>query len=150
MPTFLGRPYSTAWRGDPPHMLKEDVPIWYRWLGIYAPRITALYYDVLLGGPILTPQQEKDTYWKLWRTSTSKRADAIAEVENAVWIIEVARRPGLRAVGQLLVYRTLWLEDPKISKLEKMLLVFEELDKDLIAAAAQVGIVPYVMPPPRP
>lgn len=146
MPTFLGRNYLTDWRGDPPHMLKEDVPVWYRFLDTVAGDVVHLYYDVLLGGPYLSPEQEKDSIWRSWRANTSKRMDALIETAAEVWIIEVARVPGLRAVGQLQVYRSLWLEDPKIIKPEKVLLVFEEIDQDLIAAAAQFGIVPYRMP----
>lgn len=129
-------------------MLKEDVPVWYRFLGRWGEGILALYYDCLLGGPYYTQEQLKDPMTKMWRANVSKRADAIAETADRVWIIEVARAPGLRAVGQLLVYRSLWLEDPKIAKLEEMVLVCELVDQDLIAAAAQVGILPYVMPPP--
>lgn len=150
MPTFLGKKYFTDWRGDPPHMLKEDVPVWYRFLDKWGHLFTALYYDVLLGGPTLTPEQEKDAMWRMWRGNISKRADAIAVLEDKVWIIEVATSPGLRAVGQLLVYHTLWLEDPKIILPEELILVCEDVDKDLLASAAQHGIRSYVTPAPPP
>lgn len=150
MPTTLGPKYLTTWRGDPPHMLKQDVPVWYRFLEKYGHLFTALYYDCLLGGPFLTPDQEKDPYWRGYRANVSKRADAIAELQNEAWIIEVADRPGLRAVGQIQVYRSLWLEDPKIIKPEKPVLVCEEVDKDLLSSAARYGIQIYVMPPTEP
>lgn len=148
MPTELGRKYGLDWRGDPPHMLKEDVPVWYRFLEQWGDGFLALYYDCLLGGPYYTQEQLKDPMFKMWRANVSKRADAIAETSDWVWIIEVARSPGLRAVGQLLVYQSLWREDPKIAKPVELALVFEVVDQDLIAAATQVGIMPYVMPPP--
>jgi len=148
MPTELGKRFGLDWRGDPPHMLKEDVPVWYRFLEQWGDLILALYYDCLLGGPYFTPEQLKDPMTKMWRANVSKRADAIAETADRIWIIEVAKSPGLRAVGQLLVYRSLWLEDPKIAKPEEMILVCEVVDQDLIAAATQFGILSYVMPPP--
>jgi len=148
MPTDLGRRYEIDWRGDPPHMLATDVPIWYRFLEVYGNDFQNLYYDCLLGGPFFTREELEDPMKKMWRANVSKRADAIAELPDGVWIIEVAKGPGLRAIGQLLTYRGLWLEDPKINKLEKMVLVCEVIDQDLIAAAAQVGILTYVMPPP--
>lgn len=146
MPTLLGKPFSTDWRGVPPHMLQTDVPVWYRFLDSWGHTFIKLYYDCLLGGPLLTPEQLADPYWQNWRINISKRADAIAELENEVWIIEVARRPGLRAVGQILVYQNLWIEDPGIPKLEKLVLVCEEVDTDLIASAARYGITTFVMP----
>jgi len=150
MPTNLGRPYATEWRGSPPQMLQSDVPVWYRFLEKWGLLFQKLYYDVTLGGPILTEQQKADTYWRMFAKNISKRADAIAELENAVWIIEVAKTPGLRAVGQLLVYRALWIEDPKITKPEEMVLVVQDLDTDLLASAAMYGIRSYVMPLPAP
>lgn len=146
MPTIMGNPYSTEWRGKPPHMLETDIPVWYRFLEKYATYFEKLWYDVLLGGPLLTPEQQKDTYWLMWRANVSKRADAIAELKDELWIIEVATRPGLRAVGQLLVYQSLWIEDTKILKPETLVLVCEEVDTDLIASAARVGIRVYVTP----
>jgi hypothetical protein len=146
MPTTMGRPYDIYWRGAPPHMLRPDIPVWYKFLDKWGPHFKTLYYDVLLGGPTLSPDQDKDPYWRMWRANTSKRADAIAELENEVWIIEVSERPGLRAVGQLLVYVNLWLEDPKINKLEIPVLVCHYVDTDLIASAAKYGIRTYVTP----
>lgn len=148
MPTSLGRPYATNWRGAPPQMLQTDVPVWYRFLDTWGHLFQRLYYDCLLGGPRLSAEQEKDPMWRMWRATTSKRADAIAELKDTCWIIEVAKTPGLRAVGQLQVYRALWIEDPKISKPEEMLLVYQDLDKDLIAAASMYGIRCYAQPLP--
>ncbi len=146
MPTFLGRTYALDWRGTPPHMLETDIPVWYRFLDTWGHLFETLYYDCLLGGPLLTPEQEKDKYWHMWRATSSKRADAIAELTDQVWIIEVSQRPGLRAVGQLMVYLALWTEDPKIIKPEKPILVCEDVDTDLIASAAKYGIATYPMP----
>ncbi len=145
MPTSLGRPYSLGWRGDPPHMLNTDVPVWYRFLEKYESFFDNLYYDVLLGGPTLTKAEREDPILRMWRTNNSKRADAVAELSDEVWIIEVAERPGLRAVGQLQVYRSLWIEDPPILKPEKMVLVAAAFDQDLLASAARIGIETYIV-----
>jgi len=145
MPTTLGRTYDVAWRGNPPHMLAPDVPVWYRWLSQYGPYIQALYYDSLLGGPFLTPAEELDPFKKMWRYNISKRTDAIAETSTEVWIIEVAAYPGLRAVGQLQVYQTLWIENPKIIKPEHLVLVAERIDPDLGAACGKFGIQVYLV-----
>ena len=146
MPTSLGKKYSIDWRGRPPHMLRQDVPVWYRFLEKWGFLFINLYYDCLLGGPTLTPEEEADPMKRMWRATNSKRADAIAETENEVWIIEVAEGPGLRAIGQLMVYLSLWVEDAKIMKPERKVLVCRKIDQDMFAAAAQSGIAIYVMP----
>lgn len=129
-------------------MLAEDVPVWYRFLDTWGFLFNKLYYDVLVGGVYLSQAAKQDPMWRMWRQTTAKRIDALAETSDAVWIIEVADRPGLRALGQIQVYRSLWLEDPAIPKPEVMVLVCQTLDTDLGAAAAQNGVQIYVMPEP--
>lgn len=131
-------------------MLAEDIPVWYRYLDKWGFLFEALYYDCLLGGPTLTKEEQSDPMKRMWRANTAKRADAIADLANEIWIIEVAHRPGLRAVGQLFVYRSLYLEDPPITKPIQLVLVAEEIDKDLFAAAAGYGMALYAMPPSTP
>lgn len=145
MPTSLGKPYSIDWRGDPPHMLKEDVPVWYDFLSKWGHLFSSLYYDCLLGGPEYTEKQLEDPMIRMWRQNNSKRADAVVELENEVWIIEVAFDPGLRALGQLNTYRILWMEDPKILKPEKPVLVSRTIDKDLALSASSYGIQIYIV-----
>ena len=145
MPTTLGQRYEIDWRGNPPHMLAPDVPVWWRFLEKYGSYFLNLYYDSLLGGPFLSAEEEKDPLQKMWRYNTSKRADAIAELSTETWLIEVASYPGLRAVGQLQVYQTLWIEDPKILKPERLVLVAERIDNDLGAACGKFGIQVYLV-----
>jgi len=122
-------------------MLQEDIPVWYKFLESDGSRFLALYYDVLLGGPWLTPEEERDPLKRGWRANISKRADAIAELETEIWIIEVALDPGLRASGQLLTYLTLWNEDPKSLKTPRMVLVCRRLDPDLAATLGTLGVI---------
>ena len=145
MPTFIGKPYTIAWNGSPPHMLPPDIPVWYRWLKLYNSFIVKLYYDVLLGGPFLTEEQRADSFQRMWAYNISKRADVLIETSSEVWIIEVSQFPGIRAIGQLQVYQTLWIEDPKIIKPERLILVCETIDNDIGAAAGKFGIQVYMV-----
>lgn len=145
MPTSLGRTYSLEWRGDPPHMLKPDIPVWWRFLEKYGGQVLNLYYDCLLGGPYLTAEEKKDPLKRDWQAVCSKRADAICELDDQVWIVEVAAEPGLRAIGQLQTYHALWLRDPKIAKIEKMILVGERIDSDLLDAAGTFGLQVFIV-----
>ena len=126
-------------------MLPPDVPVWYRFLEKWGHEIDKLWYDCLLGGPFLTPKEELDPIKKSWRYVNAKRPDAIAETKSEVWIIEVSANPGLRAMGQVFSYQMLWQEDPKIEKIDRMVLVVETLDTDLGAAVAKMGGLIYVV-----
>lgn len=148
MPTTLGPKYPLSWRGRPPHMLQTDIPVWWRFLDREGSSFINLFYDSFLGGPYLTPEEEKDSMKVMWRAVTAKRTDAIAELEKEIWIIEVSDYPGMRAIGQLFTYQTLWLEDPRINKLERLCLVCERIDADIAAAAGKMGQLVFVLPPP--
>ena len=125
-------------------MLKPDVPVWYRFLEKYGGPFINIYYDVLLGGPFLTQEEMKDPLKRDWRVLLSKRADVIVELPDEVWIVEVAADPGLRALGQVQAYRALWLRDPKILKMEQMVIVGERIEKDLMDAAGVQGVRIYL------
>lgn len=126
-------------------MLKPDIPVWYRFLSLYGEPMKYLWYDCLLGGPEYLKNNVSPTMQLTWTYLRSKRADAIAELENEVWIIEVSSDPGFRSLGQLQSYRVLWLRDPKIAKPEKLLLVCETIDPDMLDAASMYGVDIYVV-----
>jgi len=146
MPTELGKAFSIEWRGNPPHMLSPDIPVWYRFLDDYGFMFKKLYYVAYVGRFYFSSKQLLDPFQKMWRANTAKRIDALVETEKNVWIIEVSLIPGLRAIGQLEVYRYLWLEDPKIDKPVYRVLVCQAIDNDVIAAAGSLGIATYIMP----
>jgi len=139
MPTITGRPYSTAWLGSPPHMLREDVPIWHRFLKKYGDFYPAVYYDVAVGGPFLTPEELTDPLKRMWQYNNSKRIDAVIKLPDEVMLIEVS-------IGQLLTYVSLWQEDDPWQLLEKPYLVLEQMDSDLIRTASKYGIGVIVVP----
>jgi len=126
-------------------MLATDVPVWYRFLDSHQIEFQDLHYDCLLGAPALAPEEELDPLRKMWRFNISKRADVIAVTPAHVWIIEVADDPGLRALGQLHVYHSLWLQDPVINLPERLILVCERIDPHLLDAAIQHGVTVYVI-----
>jgi hypothetical protein len=140
MPTVLGPKYSLEWRGKPPHMLKVDIPIWYRFLEENKDKFTALYYDCRLGGPGFTPADYDEKLRGMWKYLGSKRADAIAYTEDEVWIIEVTNESSVKAIGQLMMYKSLWLDDPKSTLPVKMVLVCDFEDAMVFASARSCNI----------
>lgn len=126
-------------------MLAPDIPVWYRFLEKWSGLFLNLYYDSYLGGPFLSEAEKKDPMKRMWHALTAKRADAIAETENEVWLIEVSDYPGMRAVGQLHTYQALWLEDPMIMKIEQRVLVCSRLDTDIGAACGKFGFQVYIV-----
>jgi hypothetical protein len=141
MPTELGQEFSPLWRGNYAHMLEEDRPIWNRFLDANAHLFERVFYDVRIGGVYPGPEHGDDKMRKMFYDVTAKRIDALAELKDELWIVEVAVRPGLRATGQLMTYLALWFQDPKILKPTKGVLVTQTLDKDLELALTTYGML---------
>jgi len=141
MPTQLGEPYSVLWRGKYPHMLDEDRPVWEKFLVQNIELFEKVYYDVRVGGVIPPIEYGDEKSRRMFYEVTAKRIDVLAERRDEVWIIEVANRPGLRAMGQLMTYVTLWYDDPKIMKPAKGVLVAIAIDDDLRRALEINGVL---------
>lgn len=141
MPTTLGNEYSPLWRGNYPHMLEEDRPVWERFLNQYANLFERIYYDVRVGGVYPGPEYGDKKMRRSFYEVTAKRIDALGELRDEIWIMEVALHPGLRATGQLLTYRALWFDDIKILKPAKAVLVATSVDDDLRRALEINGVL---------
>lgn len=121
-------------------MLPEDVPIWDKFLDLHSAEFINVYYDVRLGGVIPTTEQATPEMARMFYQVTAKRIDALAEKKDEIWIVEVAAKPGLRAVGQLQTYLALWFEDPKIKKPVVGVLITMAIDSDLQRALEFYGM----------
>jgi hypothetical protein len=121
-------------------MEPQDWPVWERFLVKYGDQIKNLYYNVRVGGKPLDTTNIAPEMVKMWFATTAKRIDAIAEFEKEIWLIEVADNPGLRAVGQLATYVTLYAEDPKFPLPAIAVLVATSIDPDLTKTMALYGM----------
>lgn len=88
----------------------------------------------------MTRVEGQDPMQRMWKSLISKRADAIAETQTHVWLIEVSAYPGMRALGQLLTYQTLWRQDPQIKKPDKLILVADAVDPDISPTFELYGV----------
>ena len=141
MPTVLGQQYDIYWRGNYPQMLNEDDVIWERFLEKHHKEFLWFYYNVHVGGQLISDPTVPENVQKAWWKSTAKRIDVIGEKEKEIWIIEVAARPGFRALGQVMTYVHLWNKDPKINKPIKSVLIGNMLDDDLQEMLDIMGVI---------
>jgi len=145
MPTILGKQFTVDWRGTPPHMLQPDIPVWYRFLEDYGYLIDRLFYDVMLGGPYDIPNGFDQNMQKMAIANLSKRIDALVVSQGKVNIIEVSADPGLRAIGQLMVYRSLYFQDDVFNLPVTLSIVCARIDVDVAWTAGELGFMIYVV-----
>ena len=86
------------------------------WLVKHAAEYDTVDFNVRLGSGIELPEGSADYLKRFARASTTKRADMILYNVEGATIVEVKIRIGGSALGQLLLYRKLFLADhPEIS-----------------------------------
>jgi hypothetical protein len=121
-------------------MLAADLPVWLRFQERFGNVFERFYFDVLVGGPDWETIKHDPAIAKMWWQLKAKKIDVLAEKKDEIWICEIASRPGIRAIGQLTTYRTLWALDPKIDKPAQCYLICDWCDSDLEFTAMVSGI----------
>jgi hypothetical protein len=122
-------------------MSREDFEIWERWWPRVREGTEALYFDVGLGLPDDLPQSDDADQLFGWIRNTQKRADALLERREQVWLVELRFQASLNAVGRLQGYRLLLQQDNPFQKAILPHLVTNRLDSDVKATAEALGQV---------
>jgi len=140
---ILGDPLSPAWRGRPPAMLDDDVPVWFRFLDRYAQEYTEFFYNVRIGTPPNVPEHYEEQYKKDIQYLGMKRIDAVGIKADSTDIIEVAKIAGMRTLGQVRTYIDLWNFEKTTFPPSRAVIVSEIMDPDLESTIRSLGIILY-------
>ena len=114
-----------------PHMGTRESRIWEAYLEQYGTPAGRIDYDVHLGEGM-----EADPSWPEWmrvmvKALSTKRADVVVEGTSVTTIIEIKRRAGLSAVGQLLGYEALMFKERGGMKPVDLLVICEYIEPDM-------------------
>ena len=123
-----------------PHMRKEDILIWERFLFRYPIAYQTVDYDLRVGegravvAPI-EPEFEADL-----KLLTQKRIDVVGYFADQIDIIEVKPRAAAGAIGQVLSYEHLYREaSPATTNLRKVIIT-DRMDDDSKKVAKEFGV----------
>jgi hypothetical protein len=121
-------------------MSTEDLRIWFRFQDQLPEDTHTLYFNVRLGEGKPSGQDD-DTEWQTyWHQVTSKRADVVLVRPGELRIIELRNHASANAIGRLLMYRTLWTDDPQAPGKVTAQLVTNVDDPDVRRQAAASDI----------
>ena len=137
------RIYPYSLRSSYPGMSRDDVPVWTRFVLAFPDAFDEVAYSVRVGQGA-DPLPSMDHLERLiLRTLTQRRIDVVGFKAGRATLIEVKPRLGATALGQLLVYRRLWLQDfPGIPLGGLMAVVGHARSEDLaIARAYKIRVV---------
>lgn len=123
-----------------PHMSPKEEELWDRYLAWSPHRFLKLTYDLHLGdhAPI-------DPGWPEWlvrlvKATSMLRVDVIGETADAVYIFEVKDRAGMNALGQLMTYERLYIEEYHPTKPVKKVAICESIRSDMAVLLPEWGI----------
>lgn len=118
----------------------DDLLVWRRFISVHGARIRHAEFQVRVGKgarpwPAGAGPEPPD-----WSALTSKRIDVVAETDLGLTLIEVKPRASASALGQLLLYRDLYVEEKRPTTLVALWVVCYFGDADLTATALRYGV----------
>lgn len=133
-----------------PHLLPEDIAVWERFLHARGHQFTAFDYDVRVGIGRDPGSHYAQNIRAMAIGLSQRRIDVVAYTATAIHIIEVTRQVGLKAVGQIMAYPTLYRQTYQPNLPITPLIVAETLQPDILPVLAANTIFYDLYPPPAP
>jgi len=94
-----------------PHMIGNDAEIWNRFIELFPKRFDTVDYDFRVGEGAVPTEDLDENYKRMVTMLSQKRIDVLGWKGEDPTIIEVKSRVGLSTLGQILGYRTLFMND---------------------------------------
>ncbi|MBA7532757.1 hypothetical protein ES705_24987 [subsurface metagenome] len=124
-----------------PHMLAEDTAVWSKYLAAPVHRIKEVWYDVHVGRPVSGVKPDDKLGMRIASGITRKRIDVVARVGGGLWVVEIKPFAGMMALGQILSYTRLFIEEYRPEEEVRSVVVCDSLDPDLVDEFEDMGVV---------
>lgn len=146
LPGFDSILAQIAYPGDTP----AESNLLRAWLKDHGPKFDSIEWDVRLGEGVTPPPDLDPVYQEVMRRGTQLRADCIVHVDIYATIVEVKKRGGANAMGQLLAYRLLWMAMHPQRPEPYMVLVTSSVTAEVKLILEAHRITTYVVAPLEP
>lgn len=113
-----------------PHMIDAEAETWNLFIDAFPGRYESCDYDFRVGQGMILDNQWPDDVKNMATAISQKRIDVLAWVGNSITIIEIKKRASLSAIGQLIGYKTLFINEFKNLKKPGTLLICQTIDRD--------------------
>jgi hypothetical protein len=135
----LGPKFTRAAVNPWPGMSAQDTIIWLRALEVVTQPGDTIYYNVRLGPQRVTSMFVPPEIERQWQQVNAKRIDLVIQRPGQWIIVEVRHIATSAALGRLIQYKKLWLNDwPE--RVPDLLLVTDWMDPDLPELLGIAGI----------
>ena len=127
-------------RGHYPHMAKNDVVVWERWLDRHAGEFLAVAYDVAIGGVSIEVDDEQLDVALGFRYSSALRVDALVVNATQAYVCEVRPHATISAFGAALGYTLVARRDGVTEDELQPAIICEAIQTDVRWLCQQLGI----------
>ncbi len=127
-----------------PHMMAEDIAVWSKYLADPISPIKQVWYDLHVGRPVAVPAAGGEMLQKISAGLTRKRIDAVAQVGGGYWVIEIKPFASMLALGQVISYTRLFIEEYRPDGETWPVIVCDVADEDLLAGYDALGVAVIV------
>jgi hypothetical protein len=114
-----------------PHMLPVEIELWDWFLATHPGLYEKYEYDVHVGKGVEIPPDTPKNIAEMSKKLTQKRIDAVGYKEGEIGIFEVKPYAGASALGQLLTYKALFIEERRPKEMIKLYVVTDRLSWDM-------------------
>lgn len=115
-----------------PHMLAEDTEVWSKYLAKPVAAIKEVWYDVHVGLPVGGLAVGDALGARIASGITRKRIDAVCRVDSVLWVVEIKPFASMLALGQVLSYTRLFIEEFRPTEDVASVIVCDAVDDDLL------------------
>ncbi len=138
---LLGKSQKAMIMTHYPHFLAADSDVWTQYLKDPVAPITEVWYDVHVGQGMLLPVGASDMDRRISAGVSRKRIDVVARVRGGFWVIEVKPVASMGALGQILTYTRLFIQEYPVDGEVWPVIIADLVDQDLASEFDALGVV---------
>lgn len=132
-------------RAKYPHMMKQEIVTWKKFLKRYGHNFSKYRYDVHVGKGVGRIPGFAAVLQDMAVRLTQKRIDVVAARGLETFIIEIKDRASMAAIGQLLTYRELYEKRYGFGRISGLIIVAESVDPDIKGVIEKFKIKLFVV-----
>ena len=123
-----------------PHMLAEDTGVWSAYLADPIAPISEVWYDVHVGKAMEVTAGASEIEKKVAAGISRKRIDVVCRVGGGFWVVEIKPFGSMLALGQVLSYHRLFVDEYAPPGEVWPVIVCFEADVDLLDEFEALGV----------
>ena len=127
-----------------PHMMSQDIAVWSKYLRDPLVPIKEVWYDVHVGKQVAGILPGDIIGGKIAAGITRKRIDVVAHVGGGYWVVEVKPVASMVALGQVLSYQRLFVDEYVLDGEAWPVVVCDSVDEDLLDGFDAAGVAVVV------